>query len=171
VLTDPATTSTTSSQPEQAAQAEQAQPKIVGKPGASTSLTAEQRSERARNAALARHSQKFDWEACSLDDGLGKLADLRAEMEKASLVMQRRVSEAKVSRAECYNPECRQPDGSRTIIDIGTGRFAGSRTRENPPGSRQYETAYACSAGCFMYLTRMFSPTPPVKVAPHTNTT
>ena len=111
-------------------------------------LTPEERAERARLAAKARWAKQFDWETCSMPEGLAKLAELRAETEKGALVMERRSTELRVNVAKCY--ECGKD------IDIGAGRFAGSRTRKNPENG-QDETAYACCAACFMQMTRKFT--------------
>ena len=126
------------------------------------SLTSDERIARAKKAAAARWSKRFDWLTCDIDDGMAYLAELRKESEAGGLIMQRRVSDMKVETVECYNPTCMKgPVGgdlkpTRTIIDISSGRFAGCRSRHNPETGIQ-ETAYACSAACFLYLTGNFT--------------
>ena len=111
---------------------------------------AQQRAAHARQAAAARWAGKFDWETCSLEDGLAHLAEVRADGEKGGLIMQRRVSEVKIAETKCYNPDCGK------IIDVANGRFAGSRTRHSPETGLT-ETAFACSAACYLYMTRHFT--------------
>lgn len=126
-----------------------------------SSLTAEERTERARLAAEARWGKRFDWETSTITDCESKLAYLRTEMERGGLILQKRMSTERVNSAICYNPGCkngpRDTDGNPTPakIDIGSGRFAGSRSRHNPD-SGVMETAYACSAACFLYMSANF---------------
>jgi hypothetical protein len=107
-------------------------------------MTPEQLKDRAKLAAAARWGKEFDWEKCPIDDGFAQLARLRAEAEKGGMILERRRDESKLERTVCYNPECYQKnsDGTtkididgkplRTIIDITSGRYAGSRSRHNP---------------------------------------
>lgn len=124
--------------------------------------TAEGRAERARLAAAGRWGKRFDWETSTIEDCQSKLADMRAEAERGGLILQRRMSVERVNRAICYNPDChRGPEGKQMPIDIGSGRFAGSKSRVNPD-TGQMETAYACSAACYLYLSNNFRHSPGV---------
>src|SRR5882672_4521106 len=125
-----------------------------------STLTAEQRVARAKAAIEARWSKRFNWDDETIESCKDELANLRAEAERGGLILQRRMSAERVSTAECYNPSCLKGpivDGhpSRTIIDITSGRFAGSRSRINNDNGMM-ETAYACSAACFLYLSSNF---------------
>lgn len=129
-----------------------------------SSLTAEERVTRAKMAAEARWGKRLDWETATIEECNSHLSELRAEAEKGGLILQRRMSIERVNEAECYNPTCRKH------IDIGSGRFAGSRSRINPDNGVM-ETAYACSAVCFLYLSNNFKHSPgavrePVKPMP-----
>ena len=107
-------------------------------------------SETGKLAASKRWADRYDWEKANLDDALIELAKLRAELEKAGLTLDRRISyERRVESVECYNPECRK------VIAVGRGGFAGMRTRKNWETGRD-ETAYACSAACFLIMTKTF---------------
>lgn len=113
--------------------------------------------ETGKLAASKRWADRYDWEKADLDEALLELAKLRAELEKAGLTLDRRISyERRVESVECYNPECRK------IIDVGRGGFAGMRTRKNWDTGRD-ETAYACSAACFLIMTRTFVHASPQK--------
>ena len=124
-----------------------------------TILTPEQRVERARLAASTRWNKRFDWEMAPLDECKTMLADLRSEAERGGLILQRRMSVERVTDANCYNPTCNKP------IDIASGRFAGSRSRINNDTGLM-ETAYACSAACFLYLSSNFTHSPGAKREP-----
>lgn len=109
--------------------------------------TAEERVQHAKRAIEARWSSKYDWENSPLDEALEYLAAIRLEVEKGGLVLERRVSQVKVEIVKCYSCE--------NMIEISQGRWAGMRTRNN------YETgiaesAYACSAACYLKLQREF---------------
>jgi len=120
-------------------------------------LSPEQRHDRAKKASAARWSDRTDWETIDLEEGMRQLASLRSEVERGGLILQRRSENFRVQTAECYNPDCRKgPNGTRTIIDIGSGRFAGSRTRHNM-STGMIETAYACSAACYLYMGSHFT--------------
>jgi hypothetical protein len=120
-------------------------------------LDPQQRIDRAKKAAEARWSTRVEWDTIDLDEGMKRLATLRSEVERGGLILQHRAQNFRVERVECYNPNClKGPLDShghptRTIIDIGAARFAGSRTRTNPE-TGLIETAYACSAACFLYM-------------------
>lgn len=114
--------------------------------------SAEERSEIARKAAQARWNKRTDWETVAIDEGLTLLAELRAESEKAGSILQRRVSEIRVSEVHCYNPDCNK------LIDVGSGRFAGKRDRRNVSTGLP-ESAYACSAACWLYVCKHFTTT------------
>jgi len=119
------------------------------------SLSPQERSERARTAAKARWAKaKIDWETIPIEEALIVLADMRAEGELGGNIVQRRISQARVEETVCYNPSCMR-DGQRTRIDIGSGRFAGKRDRINKD-TGAYESAYACSAACWLYVTKNF---------------
>ena len=110
-------------------------------------ITDEQRVIQAKQAIEARWSRKFDWNDSPIDMALEYLAELRLEVEKGGLTLQRRVSEARVEQVKCYSCD--------NIISISEGRWAGMRTRNN------YETGipesqYACSAACYLRLQRDF---------------
>lgn len=126
-----------------------------------TVLTAEQRVARAKMAIETRWSKRFDWEGETIDSCKDELSNLRAEAERGGLILQRRMSAERVTIAECYNPECLKgpldKDGNktRTILDISSGRFAGCRSRINSDTGIM-ETAYACSAACYLYLSSSF---------------
>lgn len=107
--------------------------------------TAEQRTERAKVAANARWQAHTDWDTIAIAEGLAMLAELRAEGEKAGLVLQRRISQEQISLVKCY--VCKK--------EITPESAKGSRTRHNFE-TGQPEIAYACSAGCFMELGRVF---------------
>ena len=95
-------------------------------------------------------------------EGMSRLTKLRAEAERGGLIMQRRTSQDQLRYTECYNPSCmkgpadKSGNPTRTIIDIGSGRFAGYRSRTNPE-TGQMESAYACSAACFLYIGSHFT--------------
>lgn len=137
-------------------------------PIAKPPMTPEQRKDRARKAAEARWSQNLDWNTCPVDEGLEHLAVLRLEAEKGGIILQERLSNNRVEKVECYNPDCfTNPEtgqrckvevagAKRTIIDVGSARFAGYRTRHNPD-TGVVETAYACSAACYIYLGSNFT--------------
>lgn len=135
-----------------------------------TILTKEQRIERAKLAANTRWGNKFDWESSPIDECKDRLAEMRAEAEKGSLILQKRMSSERIDKAICYNPDCRtgikDADGVShpAVIDITSARFAGSRCRINPETGLM-ETAYACSAACYLYLSSNFktAPTPLVE--------
>lgn len=112
-------------------------------------LSSEDRIARAKLAADTRWSKRFDWETSSLDDCTAELAAIRAEGERGGLIVQRRMSTERISTATCYNPSCGKP------LDITSGRFAGCRTRTNDSTGIK-ETAYACSAACYLYMTNNF---------------
>lgn len=128
-------------------------------------MTEEQRIERAKLAADARWNRKFDWDKTPMDKCKDKLAELRAEAERGALVLQKRMSSECITQATCYNPACKhgpEVDGARTpmVIDITGGRFVGCKTRMNPDTGLM-ETAYACSEGCYLYLSANFKHSPP----------
>lgn len=128
--------------------------------------TAEGRAERARLAAASRWNKRFDWETETIEKCQSQLADLRAEAEKGGLILQRRMSTERVNSAICYNPDCHKgPDGRQMQIDIGSGRFAGSKSRINPE-TGVLETAYACSAACYLYLSSNFRHSPSAEREP-----
>lgn len=127
-----------------------------------TTLTPEQRIARAKLAADTRWSKRFDWDTASIEDCQSKLSDMRAEAERGGLILQRRMSTERVNDAICYNPDCKKNDGKPAIIDIGSGRFAGSKSRINPDTGIM-ETAYACSAACYLYLSNNFRHSPVVR--------
>lgn len=130
-----------------------------------TILTAEQRTARAKLAAETRWGKRIDWELSTLDECKDKLADLRAEAEKGGIILQRRMSVERVDKAICYNPDCKtglkDKDGIQhpAILDIISGRFAGTKCRINPETGLM-ETAYACSAACWLYLSNNFKHSP-----------
>lgn len=113
------------------------------------------------NPPVLQQGSKVDWEAIPMEDGLQRLADLRAESDKGGLIMQRRMDEERVETRLCYNPSCKNgQDGGRKLIVVGTGNFAGAKHRQNYETGK-VETEYACSAACFMYLTNNFRPKVP----------
>jgi hypothetical protein len=142
-------------------------------------MTDDERRIRASNAAKARWHNRIDWETCDITLGMEEIAKLRAEAEKGGLILQRRASATMVRTALCYNPNCYQKgaDGLpitdstgnkiRTVIDIASGRAVGSRCRTNQQ-TGMMETAYACSAACYLYLGSHFthSSAPPRDVPP-----
>ncbi len=131
-----------------------------------TVLNSEQRVARAKLAADTRWGKRFDWESSTIDDGLAKLADLRSEAERGGLILQRRMSVERVNDAICYNPDCKRgADGQPMRIDIGSGRFAGSKSRINNDTGIM-ETAYACSAACYLYLSNNFKHSPATEREP-----
>lgn len=104
-------------------------------------------ADRAKAAASRNKLAKFDWEVEPMDECLAYLAELRAETERGGLVLQRRISEQRQSHAKCFACD--------NIIDIGAGRFAGSKTRNNFDTGLP-EVAYACSAKCYIIMGRDF---------------
>lgn len=126
-----------------------------------TILTPEQRVARAKAAIEARWSKRFNWDEETIESCKDELANLRAEAERGGLILQRRMSAERVTVAECYNPDCLKgpldKDGNktRTILDIASGRFAGCRSRINGDTGIM-ETAYACSAACYLYVSANF---------------
>lgn len=128
------------------------------------SLNADQRKERAKAAAEARWGSRYPWDSAPVDEALDFLAKIRSEGERGGLILQQRLSGQTVRFVECYNPACfkKGADGKvlepkqRTVIDVSNGRFAGYRTRNNPETGLQ-ESAYACSAACYLYLGSHFT--------------
>lgn len=114
-------------------------------------MTPEERKERAKQAASKRWASpaavKVDWESIPLEEGLAKLADLSAELESARAILARR---HEVATHDQKVVQCFSCQGS-----IEPGKQAGSRTRHNPETGIM-ETAYACSAACFLVLCRDF---------------
>jgi len=104
--------------------------------------------EDRKAASEARWAKKYDWEACSIEDGLFYLAYLRAETERGGLIMQKRVSELKVEKVKCF--------GCDNMINLSEGRYVTYRTRNNFETGLP-ESAYACSAACALKLNRDFS--------------
>lgn len=121
---------------------------------ASTNMTAEERTERARAAANSRWADQYNWDEVPLDEAVVALADLRAELARAQEIVNRRVDIANMREpAFCYNPDCRKP------IDLATGQWAGRRDRHDLE-TGQIESAYACSTRCWQYLTANFTVNP-----------
>lgn len=110
-------------------------------------ITDEQRVIQAKQAIEARWSRKFNWDDSPIDMALEYLAELRLEVEKGGLTLQRRVSEARVEKVKCYSCD--------NIISISEGRWAGMRTRNNYETGIS-ESAYACSAACYLKLQREY---------------
>src|ERR1700722_14420100 len=128
-----------------------------------TILTPEQRVARAKLAAETRGGKRFEWATSSIDDWQSKLADLRAEAERGGLILERRMTIDRANDAICYNPDCHKGiDNKPMKIDIGSGRFAGSKSRINPETGIM-ETAYACSAACYLYLSNNFKHSPIIR--------
>ena len=132
------------------------EPKLDRRLAAHSSLSAEQRSERAQKAALAKADSKFDWLDCSLEEGLQHLAELRAEADKGGQLLQQRMDADRVSSVQCSNPNCTNGEnGGPKVIDVGSGRFAGMKTI-NAAATGKPKTAYACSAGCWLWVSNNF---------------
>lgn len=131
-------------------------------------LTPEDKVARAKKAAEARWGEKFDWGAAPIEECKARLAELRSEAEKGGLALQARMSSETVRYAECYNPSClkgpRDAAGNptRTVLDIASGRFAGYRTRHSEETGLM-ESAYACSAACYLYLGQNFNHASPYR--------
>jgi len=104
-------------------------------------------SEEARAASLSRLAKEYDWEESDIDEALRHLANLRAETEKGGAILERRISQIRIEKVKCY--------GCDNIIDVTSGHFAGSKTRNNFETGRP-ETVYACSARCFLAVQRDF---------------
>lgn len=100
-----------------------------------------------KEAAAARAAKKYDWEAANLDEALAYLAEIRAECERGGLILQNRVSQLRIETVKCFSCE--------NIINISEGRYAGMRTRSNFETGIP-ESAYACSAACYLKLQREF---------------
>lgn len=120
---------------------------VPGESPAKPDPTAEERSEKARKAIEARWSKRYDWENAPIDHALEYLAEIRAEVEKGGLVLQRRISVLKIERVKCF--------GCTNEINLSEGRYAGMRTRNNWDTGLP-ESAYACSAACYIKLCRDF---------------
>src|ERR1700722_4691629 len=101
-------------------------------------------------ASRAKWERKIDWEKCTLAEGMALIAEMRAELELGSNIIQNRSSREEQPEIRCFNPSCAK------VIDVGSGRFAGMRTRNNFDTGLP-ESAYACSSPCFMVLTRDFA--------------
>lgn len=100
-----------------------------------------------KDAIAARQAQKYDWETSTLDESLIYLAEIRAECERGGLILEKRISQQRVETVKCYSCE--------NIINISEGRWAGMRTRNNFETNIP-ESAYACSAACYLKLQREF---------------
>jgi hypothetical protein len=100
-----------------------------------------------KEAEAARKANKYDWEASALDEALIYLAEIRAEVERGGLILEKRISQQRVETVKCYSCE--------NIINISEGRWAGMRTRNNFETNIP-ESAYACSAACYLKLQREF---------------
>lgn len=111
-------------------------------------LTPDERKEKAVKAVEARWSKRYNWEDADLDDALAYLAEIRLEVERGGITLQKRVSELKVERVKCF--------GCDNIINISEGRWATMRTRNNFETGIP-ETAFACSAACGLKLNREFT--------------
>jgi hypothetical protein len=111
-------------------------------------LTHEQRVEQAKLAAETRWSKRYNWEEAPIEDALEYLAEIRLETERGGLVLQRRVSEMRIEKVKCF--------GCDNIINVGEGRWATYRTRNNYETGLT-ETQYACSAACALKLNKEFT--------------
>ena len=100
-----------------------------------------------KEAVAARQAQKYDWETSALDESLIHLAEIRAECERGGLILEKRISQQRIETVKCYSCE--------NIINISEGRWAGMRTRNNFETNIP-ESAYACSAACYLKLQREF---------------
>ena len=98
-------------------------------------------------AIAARKAQKYDWEGSALDESLVYLAEIRAEVERGGLILEKRISQQRIETVKCFSCE--------NIINISEGRWAGMRTRNNFETGVP-ESAYACSAACYLKLQREF---------------
>lgn len=103
--------------------------------------------EDRKKAAEVRAAKKYDWDNSPLEDALAYLALIRVECERGGLALQTRISQLKVETVKCFSCD--------NIINIGEGRFAGMRTRSNFETGIP-ESAYACSAACYLKLQRDF---------------
>lgn len=101
-----------------------------------------------KEALSARLAKKYDWDTEPLDEALAYLAEIRAEVERGGLALQKRVSELKVEKVKCF--------GCDNIINLSEGRWATMRTRNNFETGLP-ESQYACSAACGLKLNREFS--------------
>lgn len=101
-----------------------------------------------RAAVAARMAKRYLWEEAPIDEALSYLAEIRAEVERGGLILQKRISELKVEKVKCF--------GCDNVINISEGRWATMRTRNNFETGLP-ETAYACSAACGLKLNKDFS--------------
>src|SRR5580704_4528297 len=92
-------------------------------------------------ATKAKWERKIDWHKCSLAEGMALIAEMRAELELGSNIIQNRSGQEEQPEIRCFNPQCAK------VIDVASGRFAGMRTRNNAETGLP-ESAYACSAAC-----------------------
>lgn len=123
-----------------------------------STLSPEARIERAKLAVNTRWKSQFNWETSSMESCHSRLAALRAEAEKGGLILQRRMDNDRVSTAICYNPDCHTgPDHTRATFEIS--RAVGSRSRISQDTGLM-ETAYVCSAACYLYLSANFKHQP-----------
>jgi hypothetical protein len=107
-------------------------------------LDAEQRSERARNAALARHHKppedlltEFDWSTEPYERCLRRLAALRTEYDAAARILTSRPeskADANLSCAHCHK-------------SITPGKWAMQRTVKSKE-TGLYVTVFYCSERC-----------------------
>jgi hypothetical protein len=104
--------------------------------------------EDRQQANKERWGNRYNWELAPMDDALSYLAELRAEVERGGLLLQKRVSELKIERVKCF--------GCDNVINLSEGRWATMRTRNNFETGIP-ESAYACSAACGLKLNREFS--------------
>jgi len=110
-------------------------------------LTHEDRVKQAKLAAETRWSKRYNWEDSPIEDALEYLAEIRLEVERGGLVLQRRVSDMRVEKVKCF--------GCDNIINVSEGRWATYRTRNNY-NTGIPETQYACSAACALKLNKEF---------------
>jgi hypothetical protein len=92
----------------------------------------------------ARWEYRVDWENTDMNEALCALAELRAELERGALILQRRQSETAIVEVRCC--VCNNVIG-------GTDKAVGSRTRMNYE-TGLYESFYVCSAKCFIKMGR-----------------
>ena len=107
-------------------------------------LTAEQRHARAVKAAQARHGKRAlhaveetsMWESMTIEEAKHRLAFMRADIERGSVIIQRRIGEL-ASKIICVT--CSR--------EIPAGRWFGKHDRKNPV-TGLFETEYTCSRNC-----------------------